>query len=45
MQKHLLEHVDMKKGQCLECDWVSGKNLFVQTIEIPLTCLKKSFKD
>ena len=25
MQKHLLEHVDMKKGQCLECDWVSGK--------------------
>ena len=28
MQKHLLEHVDMKKGQCLECDWVSGKKFF-----------------
>ena len=34
MQKHLLEHVDMKKGQCLECDWVSGKNFFVPAIEI-----------
>ena len=42
MQKHLLEHVDMKKGQCLECDWVSGKNFFGPAIKINLQFAKAS---
>ena len=29
MEKHLMEHCDMKNGKCMDCEWVSGKYLLL----------------